>query len=83
MIGRTPRYAGLHISRSLSGLVLQVGWISLNGVADPAGFGWPISADYASTYGIGVVSFLDDWRGVPVAVRLAIIFCRARFWSWG
>lgn len=70
----TPRTGGVAIlSGWLCGLVLaRWAGFSLNGVDDSAWFGWSRSAWIVFlTYGVGIVSFLDDWRGVPVAIRLA------------
>jgi len=71
----TPRTGGVAILTGLlCGLVLAVlVGFPLNGRSDHALFGWPASVWIVLlTYGIGVVSFLDDRGGVPVLVRFGV-----------
>ncbi len=71
----TPRTGGVAILTGLlCGLVLAVlVGVPLKGGSDHALFGWPASVWIVLlTYGIGVVSFLDDRGGVPISVRFGV-----------
>lgn len=71
----TPRTGGVAILAGLlCGLVSAVlAGFPLNGGSDHALFGWPVSVWIVLlTYGIGIVSFLDDRGGVPVLVRFGV-----------
>lgn len=86
----TPRTGGVALLTGVfCGLVLAVlAGFPLNGGSDYALFGWPASVWIVLlTYGIGVVSFLDDRGGVPVSVRFgvhllaaSILVLGARLW---
>ena len=71
----TPRTGGVAI---LAGLLCGLAWIGwfdvpMNGRSEPALWGWPAAAWVVLlTYGIGLVSFLDDRGGIPVPVRFGI-----------
>ena len=59
--GRVPRAGGLAIWAGLSVLLF---------VPDSLPFGWPVALGAALL--VGAISLADDFRGVPVAVRLAV-----------
>lgn len=86
----TPRTGGVAI---LAGLLCGMAWTSwfglpLNGVSGLVILGWPaVVWIMLMTYGIGLVSFLDDRGGVPVSVRFgvhllaaSILVIGARLW---
>lgn len=71
----TPRTGGVAI---LGGLLCGLAWTSWfglpqNGVSEPALLGWSTTVWIVLlTYGIGLMSFLDDRGGIPVSVRFGI-----------
>ena len=71
----TPRTGGVAI---LAGLLFGLAWtawvgLSLSPVSKPALLGWPAPVWIVLlTYGIGLVSFVDDRGGVPVSVRFGV-----------
>ncbi|MEC4888886.1 MAG: glycosyltransferase family 4 protein [Nitrospira sp.] len=71
----TPRTGGVAI---LAGLLFGLAWMSWGGtpwkgISDLGLLGWPAPVWIVLlTYGIGLVSFVDDRGGVPVSVRFGI-----------
>lgn len=71
----TPRTGGVAILAGLLGGLAWIGWfdVPVSGMSEPALLGWPAEAWVVLlTYGIGLVSFLDDRGGISVPVRFGI-----------